>query len=238
MGILDDRGEGRLVHAVEVEVAAIAPAIGEHLDDVGVVGQRLRHGDMRGARRGDLQGEEIAPAEFGAMPARHAEPDRELEVRRGDAARRGHLADGCEHLARHRIVVHRGDAVEQITRPAFAHVFRRVIGRRAQMGVQVVQPGRERQAARVDDAGTTGAKVSADRGDTVAAHQHILDDRRRAGPIEHARAADQDRAFGRGAGAGADASEQHRRRDGRTQHLHGSDCFFISVRSRKASAAR
>ncbi len=150
VGVGDDGGERRLVHSVEVGRAAVAPAVGEHLDDVGPVGEGARHGEPGGARSRSLERERAAPAIFGAVPVRHAKPDGELETRRGSESEPLISRIGASISPETREVVHRGDAVDQIGRPGLAEIVGHVEGGGAQMGVEVVQAGDQGQAAGVD----------------------------------------------------------------------------------------
>ena len=229
MRIRDDRRQRRHVHAGQVGRAAIAPAIGEHLDDVGLVRQRGPHRDMRGARGGRGQREEAAPAIFGAMPARHPQPDGEVQPRRRGGAIGGDGADRVQHLARQRKVVGAGNPVRQMRGPRLAQVVGTAIARCAQMGVQVMQPGQQRQPARIDHPRPARSlQPRPDRGDPVADDQHVARHRRRAGPVEHPRAADQHRLAPPRRPVGGDQQQGQQREQEADQH--GSMCTGYTAR--------
>ena len=234
MGALHDRLERRQVHAVEIGRAAVAPAVGEHLDGVRTVGEGTSHRDLGRARCRRLHGEEVAPAIFGAVAAGHPHADGQAEVRRLDLARARHLADRLQHLAGDREIGDGGDPVGEVARIGLAEIVGRREAGRAQMGVEIVQAGDERHAARVDDAAAAdGAHLRPDRDDAVAADQDVAGTRGRAGAVEDMGAADQDRRFRRG------AERQRRQQDRGDLHpVHWSVFFLINVSSRNCSVAR
>lgn len=178
---------------------------------------------MRGAWRRRGQREETAPAIFGAMPARHAQPDGEVQPRRRDAAIGRDGADRLKHLARQRKVVGAGDAVHQMRCPCLAQIVGTAIAGRAQMGVQVVQARQQCQPARIDHPRATRTRQPPPHPhDSVARHQHVARHRRRAGPVEHPRAPDQHHVAATRRSVGGDQQQGQQREQEAEEH--GSIC--------------
>jgi hypothetical protein len=125
-----------------------------------------------------------------------------LQIRRGNPAGAGHLANRRQHLARHGEIDHGREAIGKVRGVGFRQVFRAAESRGAQMRVEIVQTGEQRQSACIDDpCPARRAEARPDGGDAVAPDRDVDDAGRAAGSVEHPRTADQDAAVRRGAEA-------------------------------------
>jgi hypothetical protein len=243
-GVSDDRNAGRVrprddgpqrrqIHAVEIGHSAVAPAVGEDLDNVRPVGEGAVHREVGGARRRRLHGEEVAPARARCRARRNADADREREVRRLTAPEPVISRIGRDHLARDREVDGSGDAVDEVRGIGLAEIVRARRGRGAQMRVEVVEAGQQGQAARFDDAGTRGRAGAGRPRRSARPHQHVVGPPA-AGAVEDVGAADQEAARS----AAPRRAQQRRRSAGELRPAHCSGSRLISVRSRNCSVAR
>ena len=172
--------QGPGVHAGVVGRGAVAPAVGEGLDGVGLVG-----GDLLDRQAGALG--RVHPAggglvgPVGAMAARRAHPRDEVDVRRGQRPQpRPARREAFRLLVE---VVHRRHARGQVgVGDLRRHGWR---PGRGPVGMEVEQPRDQRRALGVDDAGALGRlDLGTDRQDPP-----ILDHQRpaiggRAGGVE------------------------------------------------------
>src|SRR5262249_35707750 len=188
--LVDQSRQRLLVHTGHVGRGAVAPAVGEGLDHVGLIGQRAAHGGAGLSRGRDFEREEFAAPAFRAVPARRGYPHGQADARRGDNAGPDQSPHRLEHLAVRAEIHHRGHAAVKIR----LQVLRPVVGgaadgRVGQVRVQVKQAGHERQPFGVDDAGAGGQfDFRRDGIDAVAAYYDGLPRWLRAGPVNHGRA--------------------------------------------------
>ena len=78
--IFDDRRESFYIHVGQIVACAVAPAVGEGLDDIRLVGEDLLHRGMRLCRSAYQLGEVIPPSELCAVSFRSTEADGEVHL--------------------------------------------------------------------------------------------------------------------------------------------------------------
>ncbi|MND93600.1 hypothetical protein D3C80_857920 [compost metagenome] len=207
-GRLDQGAQDLLVHAGVVRRDAIAPAVGERLDQIGRIGGHGLHAGAR-ARRGVDPPRRVLIRPVGAMTPRRAHARRQVDVGRHEV--RQPPPPRLERLGRLVEIVHRGDAGPHIGlsdggrgsgRPA-----------RRPMGMQVEEAGQKRPAPGLDDHGARGrAQAGADLGDAALPDQDVAAVGRGPGRVEDHRVHDEQ---GRLGGLGAPSAQSDDGRDDR-----------------------
>ncbi len=187
---VDQRAQRGLVHRGHVGIDAVAPAVGEDLEQVRLVRGEALHGVARLARRQRELRVEVAAAALHAVAERRGEARRHQHARRIQP--RGEQAPhGLELLGVRAQIDDRGDAVGEVELQDLGPVEVARAARRQQVRVQIEQPGEQRAAFGVDHGNAGGhGGVFARRGDAAVVDEHGHAARRRAAAVDDLRAGD------------------------------------------------
>jgi hypothetical protein len=134
MGVFYDRGESCEIHRRQILAGSVAPAIGEGLDDIGLVDEGLLHRGMCLCRCADELREVIAPTELGPVALRRTKADCELHPRLDKNAAALERTERSQHLAIHAVIVDGGNSADEVGLQAFAEVIYGVGCRCIEMG--------------------------------------------------------------------------------------------------------